>query len=78
MTDSRKENLEHLMDILIDALVEKVKSGEATAADLQAARQLLKDNNIDINKQKPPAGIKALQSLLPEMDPDELPPPFKN
>jgi len=29
------------------ALLVKIKSGEATAAELNVARQLLKDNNID-------------------------------
>lgn len=41
------EALEELHGALVKALVEKVKNGTATAADLGVARQLLRDNNVD-------------------------------
>ena len=39
--------LESLHGALAQDLLEKVQSGEATAADLSVARQFLKDNGID-------------------------------
>tara|TARA_Y100000361_G_scaffold41014_2_gene35175 strand:+ start:4622 stop:4852 length:231 start_codon:yes stop_codon:yes gene_type:complete len=38
--------LHNLQDIIIDDLINKIKSGEATASELSVARQLLKDNGI--------------------------------
>lgn len=40
------ERLHNLQDILIDEMIRRIKTGEATAADLGAARQMLKDNGI--------------------------------
>jgi|TARA_X000000368_G_C22779080_1_gene600694 hypothetical protein len=40
------ERLHNLQDILIDEMIRRIKTGEATAADLSAARQMLKDNGI--------------------------------
>lgn len=40
------ERLHDLQDILIDEMIRRIKTGEATAADLSAARQMLKDNGI--------------------------------
>ncbi len=42
-----KDLLAQLHNGLVKTLLEKVSSGEATAADLSVARQLLKDNGID-------------------------------
>lgn len=39
--------LEDLHNALVAALLDKIRTGEATAADLGVARQLLKDNGID-------------------------------
>ena len=44
--DSRKV-LEELHESLADALLEKIRNGEATPADLSVARQFLKDNGVD-------------------------------
>jgi len=38
--------LNNLQDILIDEFIHRIKSGNATPSDLNAARQMLKDNNI--------------------------------
>ena len=40
------ERLHDLQDILIDEMIRRIKTGEATAAELSAARQMLKDNGI--------------------------------
>lgn len=39
--------LERLHELLTQDLIEKIESGNATAADLGVARQLLKDNSIN-------------------------------
>lgn len=44
---NKREKLGSLFDLVIDDLLKKIKAGEATAAELNVARQLLKDNNID-------------------------------
>ena len=38
--------LNNLQDILIDEFISRITSGNATPSDLNAARQMLKDNNI--------------------------------
>jgi hypothetical protein len=38
--------LHNLQDILIDEFIQRIESGNATPSDLNAARQMLKDNNI--------------------------------
>ena len=42
----KNEKLHGLQDLLIDEFINRIQSGEATPSDLNAARQLLKDNNI--------------------------------
>ena len=49
-----KELLQELHRQTIKTLLERVKSGEAKAADLAVARQLLKDNGIDSTPEKDP------------------------
>jgi hypothetical protein len=39
--------LEELHDVLVKELLERIKSGTATPADLNVARSMLKDNHID-------------------------------
>lgn len=41
-----EETLSLLHELTAQALIEKIKSGEATSADLNAAIKLLKDNGI--------------------------------
>ena len=45
--DKKLQLLETLHTVLIENLLDKVKSGEAKAGDLNVARQLLKDNGIE-------------------------------
>jgi len=42
-----KEKLEELHELVADTLLDKLRDGEATPADLNVARQFLKDNGID-------------------------------
>ena len=42
----KNEKLHGLQDLLIDEFIIRIQSGLATPSDLNAARQLLKDNNI--------------------------------
>lgn len=59
--DTNKMTL--LLDDLIEALHKRVKSGDATPADLNVARQLLKDNNVGFTKKN--KAVKALVHDLP-------------
>lgn len=53
-------------------LLDKVRSGEITAAELSVARQFLKDNNIDaVPKKDTPLG--NLVDELPFTDTDDRP-----
>lgn len=65
MSNSKNnEKLYSLQDLLIDEFITRIKSGEASPSDLNAARQLLKDNNIHaaIQENNPMAD---LVSMLP-------------
>jgi hypothetical protein len=61
------EKLQGLQDILIDEFIRRIQSGEATAADLSAARQMLKDNGIQaqVTEESP---FKTLVDSLPFED----------
>ena len=63
MKDSQ-DKLYGLQDLLIDEFIQRIKSGEASPSDLNAARQLLKDNQISaVVKDDNP--MADLVSLLP-------------
>lgn len=72
MTDKSKK-LDLLQDMLIDEFMERIKSGEATPSDLNAARQMLKDNGVQcqINDSNP---ASDLMKLLPFEDSQEVSP----
>jgi len=57
------KKLSELHDLVINDLIDKIRSGEAKAADLNVARQLLKDNNIEAI----PADNSPLQNLIDEL-----------
>jgi hypothetical protein len=63
MSDS-SEKLYGLQDLLIDEFIDRIQSGEASPSDLNAARQLLKDNQISatVTNDNPMAN---LVSMLP-------------
>ena len=65
--DKKLELLQNLHTVLIENLLDKVKSGEAKAGDLNVARQLLKDNGIEcIPTENNP--MEDLMSSLPDLD----------
>ena len=65
--DKKLELLQNLHTVLIENLLDKVKSGEAKAGDLNVARQLLKDNGIEcIPTANNP--MDDLMSNLPDLD----------
>jgi len=61
--------LEHLHEAVGRSLLERIQSGNANAADLNVARQFLKDNGIDgsIRNSEP---LLNLAKVMP-FDPDE-------
>jgi hypothetical protein len=66
-----EEALELLHAALAKSLADKIAKGEATAADLNVARQFLKDNGIDAVPTKG-SPIDSLRSSLPFPDPDAI------
>ena len=65
--DKKLELLQNLHTVFIENLLDKVKSGEAKAGDLNVARQLLKDNGIEcIPTANNP--MEDLMSSLPDLD----------
>ena len=65
--DKKLQLLETLHTVLIENLLDKVKSGEAKPGDLNVARQLLKDNGIEcIPTANNP--MEDLMSNLPDLD----------
>ncbi len=64
---NRALKMEGLQDLLIDEFIDKIKTGEASPALLNAARQMLKDNGIyaTVTKSSP---LGELVNLLPFRD----------
>ena len=50
---------------LFKKILAKIKSGEATAADYNVARQLLKDNGIDSSVKANPNMLPLAEEVLP-------------
>lgn len=59
-----QESLENLHGALAEALAARIRSGDATAADLAVARQFLKDNGVDAIPTKS-NGLGKLADQLP-------------
>lgn len=68
--ESRSIKMEGLQDLLIDTFIDRIQSGDDTPALLNAARQLLKDNNISaaVTKGSP---MENLVNILPFDDPTD-------
>tara|TARA_R110002051_G_scaffold186479_1_gene256067 strand:+ start:46 stop:270 length:225 start_codon:yes stop_codon:yes gene_type:complete len=62
--DNQEEKLKSLQGMLIDEFINRISSGEASPSDLNAARQLLKDNGIHagLSKGNP---MEQLVDILP-------------
>jgi len=65
-----KKALESLHGLLIEELIARIRSGEATPTDLNVARQLLRDNSIDCAAVEG-APILKLAENLPFSDDEE-------
>lgn len=61
------KKLEELHEELAKVLLERVKDPDAKSADLNVARQFLKDNNVDAV----PTGDNPLQKLMEELPFDD-------
>ena len=61
------EKLKELHQVLANELLKRVKAPDAKSADLNVARQFLKDNNIDAV----PVEDSPLQKLIEELPFDE-------
>jgi hypothetical protein len=66
----KTEKLYSLQDILINEFIERIESGAASPSDLNAARQLLKDNGIhaQVTNENP---LGNLVDMLPFRDDSE-------
>ncbi|MAL84621.1 MAG: hypothetical protein CMF11_09845 [Idiomarina sp.] len=66
----KTEKLNVLQDILINEFIERIQSGAATPSDLNAARQLLKDNGVhaQVTNDNP---LGNLVEMLPFRDDSE-------
>ena len=65
--DKNFKLLEQLHLVLAQELLDKVKSGEAKAGDLNVARQFLKDNGVEcLPVEKNP--MQELMENLPDLD----------
>ena len=65
------KKLSQLHDLLIDELTTRIQSGDAKSADLNIARQLLKDNNIEALPTTN-SKLKSLIEALPFDDEKEI------
>ena len=68
------EKLKELHEVLATELLKRVKDPDAKSADLNVARQFLKDNNIDAD----PTEDSPLKKLLDELPFDEQKQVVKN
>ena len=66
------ENLKELHGLLAEELLKRVKDPDAKSADLNVARQFLKDNNIDAV----PTEDSPLKKLIDELPFDETKKPI--
>ena len=70
MAEDIKKVFENLHESLVASLLNKVQSGEATAAELNVARQMLKDNGIDMMARRG-SPLSKLADVLPFKDPEQ-------
>ena len=64
---SNTDKLNNLQDLLIDEFIRRIESGDASPSDLNAARQLLKDNDVHASVQDDNP-MANLVSILPFND----------
>lgn len=61
--------MQELHEAVLSGLLKKVRSGEATAADLNVARQFLKDHGINLDPKRNPQ-MGELVDSIPDMPTD--------
>tara|TARA_Y100000401_G_C8267531_1_gene196573 strand:- start:164 stop:400 length:237 start_codon:yes stop_codon:yes gene_type:complete len=71
MAKTKEEKLGNLFDLVCDDLTSRINSGDATSADLNIARQMLKDNGITAAPVKE-SPLQALTNALPFPSSDEV------
>jgi hypothetical protein len=71
MSTSRKD-LNSLQSLLVSALLKRIGGVEATAADFNVARQLLKDNGMSVMPIETERELHELAGSLPFTDFDTL------
>lgn len=59
---TRRDNLETLFDVVVGDLTQRIKNGEAKAADLSVAAKLCQDNNIGLDANT--AGMQSLTNAV--------------
>jgi len=57
------DKLHGMQDLLIDEFIRRIQSGEATPSDLNAARQLLKDNGVHAQIKNDNPMLKIVENL---------------
>lgn len=63
------ETLKQIHEALAKNLLNKIKKGKATAAELAVARQFLRDNGINCDGERNPT-TRNIADSLPFQDPD--------
>jgi hypothetical protein len=71
MAKASEELLESLHNAVAEDLLDKVKSGEATAQELSAAIKFLKDNGIEASRASSPNLDKLAQTALPTFEDED-------
>lgn len=67
MPKASTDSLSDLHGMLAQAMAERLKSGEATASDLNVIRAFLRDNGVDSDPQTD-NNIQSIVDELPEYD----------
>lgn len=57
------DNLKRLQSILIKELLSRIESGEAKPADLAVARDMLRQNNIQVLPEASPEMMRLVEAL---------------
>jgi len=63
-TKDRQEGLGESLGLLVDVLQERLKDRTITAAEMNVLRQLLKDNNVTIDRQSGQGIAQELREVL--------------
>lgn len=71
MSAASKDLMDALHGIVAQELIDRIKSGEASAADISNAIKFLKDNGIEAVLGKNP-GITSLAAQFPVFDDEEV------